>query len=43
MMKNYISNNNKYYKVKSYDLYSVVNYIKEIIKKIELENVYLEI
>jgi len=37
-VKNYISNNNKDYKVKYYDLYSLVNYIKEINKKIELVN-----
>ena len=39
-MRNYISNNNEDYKVKYYDLYSIINYINEIIKKIELENVF---
>ena len=34
-MRNYISNNEDY-KFKYYDLYSVVNYIKEINKKTEL-------
>ena len=37
-MRNYISNNNEDYKFKYYDLYSVVNYIKEINKKTELQN-----
>jgi len=37
-VKNYISNNNKDYKIKYYDLYNAVNYIKEIIKKTKLEN-----
>ena len=36
-MRNYISNNEDY-KFKYYDLYSVVNYIKEINKKTELQN-----
>jgi len=35
-----LSNNNDDYKIKYYDLYSIINYIKEIIKKIELENVF---
>ncbi|ORY25766.1 hypothetical protein LY90DRAFT_106129 [Neocallimastix californiae] len=39
-MRNYISNNNEDYKVKYYNLYSIINYINEIIKKIELENVF---
>ncbi|KAG4083524.1 hypothetical protein H8356DRAFT_1748951 [Neocallimastix lanati (nom. inval.)] len=39
-MRNYISNNNEDYKVKYYELYSIINYINEIIKKIELENVF---
>ncbi|KAG4081814.1 hypothetical protein H8356DRAFT_1704550 [Neocallimastix lanati (nom. inval.)] len=39
-MRNYISNNNEDYKFKYYDLYSIINYINEIIKKIELENVF---
>ncbi|KAL6595740.1 hypothetical protein U3516DRAFT_765710 [Neocallimastix sp. 'constans'] len=36
-VRNYI-NNNEDFKFKYYDLYSIINYIKEKIKKTELEN-----